>query len=123
MGARQQLADALKAALPTKYKIIPYPRKVDELSANQPVVIIIRDAIEHAPNQGNLKETFVLWALTPKKDQPGAEDDLDDILFSLVEFVDTSKMVATWTKATRAIYGEQAQAYRIDITVHTEKEY
>lgn len=123
MGARQQLADALTAKLPKTYQIIPVPRELDELSAKRPVVQVIRLEVEHAPNQGSLKETFQLWALTPKKDQPAAEDDLERVLFNVIKFLDTSPLVTAWTKATRATHVSGAQAYRIDLTVYTEKEY
>lgn len=123
MGARQELAAALKTAMPTGYQIIAVPRDIDELAPKRPVIQIIRLEVEHAPNQGSLKETFQLWALTPKKDQPAAEDDLEAILFNVIRFLDKSPLVTAWKQATRALHVSGAQAYRIDLTVYTEKEY
>ena len=123
MGARAQLAAALKPLLPSQVKLIDIPRSLDGLEANKPVVMLYRERLAKAPNAiGDYLATFALWVITPGIDPKRAEDALDDILDDVILALDGITFVS-WTTAERSTFGDaQAPAYRIDLTVITSKD-
>lgn len=123
MGARAQLAAALKPLLPSQVKLVNVPRSLDGIETNKPVVLLYREKLAKAPNAlGDYLATFALWVITPGIDPQRAEDALDDILDDVILALDSISFVQ-WTTAERSTFGDsQAPAYRIDLTVITIKE-
>jgi hypothetical protein len=123
MGARAQLAAALKPLLPSKVKLVSIPRSLDGIESRQPVVLLYREKLEKAPNaQGDYLATFALWIITPGIDPQRAEDALDDILDDVILALDGVNFVH-WSSAERSTFGDsQAPAYKIDLTVITSKD-
>lgn len=123
MGARAQLAAALKPLLPPQVKIVDVPRSLDGIETNKPVLLLYREKLEKAPNAiGDYLATFALWVVTPGIDPKRAEDALDNTLDDIILALDRINFVH-WTSAERSTFGDaQAPAYRIDLTVITSKD-
>ncbi|WP_223693787.1 hypothetical protein [Leifsonia poae] len=123
MSVRSELAAALTAGLhKQRYTVIDVPRTLDELSPSRRIVQLYREEIQPNSNaMGNYKEQFVVWVLSPKKDQPAAEDDLEEGLYAVLGILDSLDWL-TWTRASRANHVTGAQAYKIDLTLFTKKE-
>jgi hypothetical protein len=123
MGARAQLAAALKPLLPSQVKLVDVPRSLDGVEANKPVVMLYREKLTKAPNAiGDYLATFALWIITPGIDPKRAEDALDDILDDVILAIDAIDFIQ-WSTAERSTFGDsQAPAYRIDLTVLTSKD-
>ncbi|RZU64605.1 hypothetical protein EV379_0908 [Microterricola gilva] len=119
---RAQLAAALRAALPGSYTVYGYPLNLGPLSAAVTAAIVVeRRKVEPAPNQGSARETFWIWVITDQLDEEKAEDTLDTALTTVLDAL----LPLTWCTApdaTRDRYDEQKHAYRIEITVNTNKE-
>ena len=123
MTIRADLADALKALLPTSLKIIRVPRGLDGIETQRPVVMLYREQVEKAPNaQGTYLHTFAVWLISPNVDPNRAEDNLDNSLDTLITALDGVNW-CNWVNAERSTFGDnQAPAYKINLTVLSTKE-
>lgn len=117
MNSRIELATALEAKLPKRYKLIDHPQQLEKIEAGRPVVMVIRTDIRPAPNAGTYVSEFSLWVIEPKTIKP--EDDLDDALDAVLLALDEYAFV-TWSRAERSTYLDHP-AYRIEATVLTKK--
>lgn len=119
---RAQLAAALTEALPDTYTVYGYPLALGPISAGIDAVIVVeRRKVVPAPNQGSARETFWVWVVIDLVDEEIAEDTLDAAL----ETVQDALIPLAWCsspEASREKYDEQKHAYRIEITVNTNKE-
>lgn len=123
MSVRSDLANALKPLLPARTKIIDTPRSIDGLEAKTPVVMVYRESLGKAPNAiGDYFNTFALWIISPGVDPVRAENALDDLLDEVVVALDQISWL-NWTTAERSVFGDaQAPAYKVNLTVVTNKE-
>lgn len=123
MTVRSELAAALKPLLPPRTKIIDTPRSIDGLEANKPVVMLYRETLTKAPNAiGDYFSTFALWIISPGVDPVRAENALDNLLDQVVVALDQVSWL-NWTGAERSVFGDnQAPAYKVNLTVVTNKE-
>lgn len=117
MNSRIELATALEAQLPKRYRVIPKPKDLDKLEATRPVVMVIRTDMRPATNAGTYVSEFSIWVIEPKTIDP--EDDLDDALDAVLLALDMYAYV-TWSRAERSTYLDHP-AYRIEATVLTKK--
>lgn len=115
---RSQLATELKALLPTTVKIVDVPRGLDGIEAKRPVVMLYRTSVQKAPNGiGTLFNTFSLWIVSPNVDPKRSEDQLDEMLDTVLTAL-LSISWLKWTQAVRSTFGDQqAPAYEITLEV------
>ena len=123
MSIRSQLADALQPLLPSNMRIIYVPRSLDGVETKRPVLMMYRNVLSKAPNaQGQYLHTLSLHIISSLIDPNRAEDDLDEALDAVIAAIDTLSWV-NWKTADRVTFGDaQAPAYRIDLTVASNKE-
>lgn len=123
MSVRSQLATALQPLLPANMRVIYVPRSLDGVETNRPVLMLYRNQLAKAPNaQGQYLNTLSLWIVSTLIDPNRAEDDLDEALDAVIGAIDALSWV-NWKTAERSTFGDaQAPAYRIDLTVATNKE-
>lgn len=123
MTVRSELAAALKPLLPRQTKIVDTPRSIDGLETNRPVVMLYRETLTKAPNAiGDYFSTFALWIISPGIDPVRAENALDSLLDQVIVALDQVSWL-NWTAAERSVFGDnQAPAYKINLTVVTNKE-
>lgn len=122
MSIRSDLAAALKPLLPARIKIVDVPRSLDGLEPNKPVIMLYRETVEKAPNSiGDYFNQFVIWVVNPGVDIPRAENALDDLLDQVLVALDDITWL-NWRNAERSVFGDQqAPAYKINLTVVTNK--
>lgn len=115
---RSQLADALKAVLPSNVKIVDVPRGLDGIEARRPVVMLYRSNVTKAPNaQGTFFNAFSLWIVSPNVDSRRSEDQLDEMLDEVLTALVGIPWL-NWSQAVRSTFGDQqAPAYEITVTV------
>jgi len=123
VSIRSDLAAALKPLLPARIKIVDTPRSIDGLESNKPVIMLYRETLAKAPNAiGTYLNTFVIWIISPGIDPVRAENTLDDLLDEVVVALDQVKWL-NWTTAERSVFGDnQAPAYKINLTIISDKE-
>ena len=104
-------------------RVIYVPRSLDGVETNRPVLMLYRNQLAKAPNaQGQYLNTLSLWIVSTLIDPNRAEDDLDEALDAVIGAIDALSWV-NWKTAERSTFGDaQAPAYRIDLTVATNKE-
>ncbi len=116
MGARAQLAAAIADALPADAIVIADLRALGEPDPSATALVqLFRTKVAKTPHGGRFQLDFELWVLSPFKDSETAEDDLDDVLDDVLEFLDSSDAYQ-WTEAERAQHAEGFHGYRIPIT-------
>ena len=118
MSARTVLAEYLQAVIDgnpelESIKLVPSVRDVGTLS--KPTLIIKTDSYSKIPvaprsRQGN----FTLTLVSPHQNIDAAEDELDELLESLLPALFTSGLL--WEDATQVGYGDSNLAYDIRIT-------
>lgn len=115
MGARQQLGDALIAALPATAKIVIDYRDLAEISPEiTGVVQIVRTRIENLGEQNQL-QTFELWVVDPHVDPTLAEDSLEANLDAVVEALAGLDWLL-WQTAERTLHPSgKYEAYKIAV--------
>lgn len=115
MSGRKLLADALKAALPT-WQVVSTARPLD--SVKKPgAVVLWTSRIEKAPALGLhwFREECVLWVLTAADKPDAIEDDLDDLLYQVMQALEPLDSFA-WDVAERDVLAETFHGYRMTIT-------
>jgi hypothetical protein len=121
--AREQLAADLTPLL-TDYTILPDPRAVGSLDpGKRGTVQIVRDNFRRHPiaPQASYLEQLHVWVLSHLKEQPAAENDLDDLAREVTDALQ-SLGKAAWDEARRMRHPEGHHAYRITATYITDKE-
>lgn len=123
MSLRSDLAAALQPLLPANTKIVDVPRSLDGIEAKKPVVMLYRDEVSKAPNaQGDYFNSFALWVVSPIINTIRAEDNLDDLLDDVLRALDQVSWL-NWSTAERSVFGDnQAPAYKVNLTVISNKE-
>lgn len=123
MSIRSDLAAALKPLLPAGTKIVDVPRGLDGIETARPVVMLYRERLEKAPNAiGAYFNTFALWIVSPNVDPRRAEDQLDNMLDEVIVALDSLSWL-NWANAERSTFGDnQAPAYKVELTIVTDKE-
>jgi hypothetical protein len=123
MTVRADLSAALKPLLPARVKIVDVPRGLDGVETQRPVVMLYRERVEKAPNAlGDYFNTFALWIVSPNVDPKRSEDQLDNLLDEVIPALDELTWL-NWSSAERSTFGDsQAPAYKIELTVVTDKE-
>lgn len=123
--SRHQLADALQAALPVTYKVVPDPRSLGELDPSMSCYVqVVRQTIKNSPPNpiGDYWETFELWVIEATTDPDTAEDALDDKLTEVLGAIDEIGNWLRWRSADRRIHKSERHAYMITVETITEKE-
>ena len=120
MTIRDDLSTALKAVLPSAWKIIPYQRNLDALDSL--TVILKQSTIQDAPDapQGKYQVSYTVTIASPKQSVQNAEDDLDDAVFVLLDAIKGIPWVKC-TKAQKVVVDDQYLGYDLDCTLQTKK--
>lgn len=122
MGARAQLAVALRGVLPSTVHIVDNPTQ--DQTADAVLVQLVRTTVrrhEKAP-AGQWLASFDVWVVVPHLDSAdGGEDVLDDALDDVLEILDGLGWLL-WEQAERTTYGDGRAAYKITATLTTKVE-
>lgn len=126
--SRHQLADALDAAIAASdtefvYDVVPDPRDVGEADPSVDCVLqIVRQKIKRAPANpaGAFEEAHELWLLVPGIDPKDAEDDLDDKVAEVIDFIESIPFL-TWSSADRGIHKSNRHGYKFTLTLTTDR--
>jgi len=115
--AREQLAAALRAALPARWNVIELGREPDSIT--RPTVVLYRSTFKpsaEAP-KAQLDTTFSVWVLIAPD---GRDNDLDDRADTVTGAIDDIPWAA-WTEATRGAHRGVYPGYEITVTANFEK--
>jgi hypothetical protein len=121
--AREQLAADLAPILPL-YEIHPDPRALGSLDpGKRGTVQIVRDNFRRHPvaPQASYLEQMHVWVVCHIKEQPAAENMLDDLVREVTDALQSLSKSA-WDEAKRMRHPEGYHAYRITATYITDKE-
>ncbi|MET4053588.1 hypothetical protein ABID81_002966 [Frigoribacterium sp. PvP054] len=116
---RQQLADALKPALPAAWVLVPYSRNLDVLS--KVTVMLHASRIERAPAapMGALVSQFTITVIDPQDDPTRAWGALDDEVMELIFALD--ELGVQWT-AAEPVLVQNNLGWEITIDIVSRKE-
>jgi hypothetical protein len=119
MNIRQQLADAIVAALPEPIRVLPYASDIDAL--NEPVIMLERRVLRKAPNAiGAWWVEFTLHVISPVISRENADDALDDALDSTLIALDAISW-CSWTEATRSVFLSTFPSFTVTVVTVTER--
>jgi hypothetical protein len=120
MTVRSELTDVLTPILPATWKIIPYERNMDALSAV--TVMLKQSTIQDAPDapQGKYQVGYTITIASPSQSAENAETDLDDVVFVLLAGLKSIDWLKVGT-ATKVLVDNQYYGYDIACTLQTKK--
>ena len=118
---REQLVEALTPLLPKAWKVVPYSRNLDALSA--PTVMVHLSNITRAPAapQGALLSEFTVSVLDPQTDPERAQGALDDEVMDLIHAIDDLPGWIVWDSAEPTLVGDYL-AWDLKTTVVSRKD-
>lgn len=118
---RQQLADALTAALPTwrgkAWNVVELGREPDTIT--RPTVVLYRTDFKPLPAapRAQYEQTLDVWVVIAPD---GSDTTLDEWVDTLVGAIEDIPW-ATWTTASRDALRGLLPGYRVEVTANTEK--
>lgn len=122
MGSRAQLVQALRDLVPETYDVKSKPIPISQPEPTTKCVLVVeRQTVSPAPNQGSFFEEHHIWVIQPSQDVDVVDDLLDDNL----EVVLDALRALSWLSfemATRSVFREKYHAYDVTITVVTTTE-
>ncbi len=125
MTSRTQLVDDLKAALPSKYRVVGFNSALDAVKA--PTVMVWQSKIERPEQFGlhGLLVTFDLWLLVGQENTARADEALDVALDDVIDALQGITWV-DWQDAERGILFDSFQGWKVTVnaaaTITTETE-
>lgn len=114
MNGRKQLHQALTAALPG-WQIVSDARQLD--SVRRPGACVLWTEKLSRPAKLGLdwaQDEITLWVLTASDKPADIEDDLDDLLLSVLEVLEPLESFG-WTEAERGVLAEQFHGWRVPL--------
>lgn len=123
MGARAQLVAALTEMLPDSWDVLDAAKSITAPDPTVPAVVAVqRLTIAPAPAAlAGYVETYNIWLIEPSFDMDFVDDNLDEHLEAIFTVLDPVVWLV-WNVATRDLYDETYHAYRIEVTINTEKD-
>lgn len=123
MPHRRVLRDALTAALPAKFRVIPYPSLPDAVAF---VAVVLEPrtirALREAPRSGYLEMGCDVWVLVSNDMKADArENALEDALVRVLNVLDGIPAVLV-DEAERTTAGDVFHAYKITTRPVAKKE-
>lgn len=115
MSGRQQLAEALAAALPG-WQILSHTRGLD--TVRQPGACVLwTEKRTRAPalGLGWFADEITLWVLTAADKPALIEDDLDDLLMQVMQALEPLDQFH-WAEASRDVLADTFDGYQLTIT-------
>jgi hypothetical protein len=121
MSVRSQLEEALRAVIPTAWKLIPYQDNVDTLDA--PLVMFKQSTITKAPEapRGAYLFNYVITLVNDQTDPQKAENALDDDVETLFAILDGLRAMVPM-EATKVLFQDTYMAYDITLKILTRKD-
>lgn len=122
MSARQDVADALEAALPYA-RVLPYAKGLDNLPPGQNVLMVYRSQVTPSIVQGARVDELAVWCVVPNVDPGKVDDLLDDLLDDVLDVLaDKPFQALAWSAAERDVLFDSWPAYKITATIQTRKD-
>lgn len=118
---RQTYVDELTPVLPKRWRIVPYQTNLDKLA--NVVVMLKQQTFEPLPEApaGWLKVSVIVTCVSPLKDIPKAEDQLDDAVLQLITDLEGIESLI-FQRAEKVLFQDEYIAYDLHTEVHTRKE-
>ena len=122
-GSRAQIVAAFRGVLdPTRWDVKQHPLPISQPAPNiEGVIVVERQVITPAPNQGSYFEEHHVWVITPTQELAAVDDDLDDRLEEALDVIQGLGWMS-FEAANRAVFREQYHAFDVTIQVVTNKE-
>ncbi|MDF9877466.1 hypothetical protein [Cellulosimicrobium cellulans] len=127
MSARTELVTALKANLPSTYRVIGYNPTIDGVP--KPTVMVWQTTLTRADDFGlqRVNVTFTVWVLVGQENSGNADNALDAALERVLASLQPIDWVE-WTTAERGVFGppdgKQFHGYQVTVeavaTIDTE---
>lgn len=113
---RLQLVDVLEPLVPDGVRVLGFARDLDAPGTAGTVMVRVDEVVPSSQPQA-VREYRVALVLVVAQTTTG-EDDLDDLLETVLALLEETKTGIVWTAARRATFEEKFPAYEIDTTVH-----
>lgn len=123
-NARLQLAADLGAIIGADFTIVPDPRTIEEVDPGKKgTVQLVQEDFRLNPRapQSQYLEVMNVWILTHQKEQPAAENDLDQIAPQVTRALERLGVQSDWI-AKRQTHPNGFHAYKVPVTYITDKE-
>lgn len=122
-GSRAQIVAAFRDALdPARWDVKQHPLPISQPEPKiEGVIVVERQVITPAPNQGSYLEEHHVWVITPTQELAAVEDDLDARLEEALDVIQDLGWMS-FEAANRAVFREQYHAFDVTIQVVTNKE-
>jgi len=122
MSARTDLHDALKAGLPSTFRVLPYPTD-DPGHVAKPTVLAYQRTLTRrtAAPDGVWDLALEVWVLTSDSNPARGEDALEDALWKVLGVLDDLPWLGIAT-ATRVDFEGRFPAYQITLNAAAKKE-
>lgn len=112
MSMRSNVVDQLAAELPKSWHVVDDERAINTIAKPTVIVSVRSFAPSDFAPLNNITVTIALLLLSPHTDAGKAEDQLDELIVTVLEAFQTLPNL-TWTDATKIVHLDRYMGYEI----------